>query len=542
MDPRGLELPEPMWDDDAFVPDTEDDDRQTPRPLGMRRRFVRVEVSDPDVIAELDRRRPGDREAWAAAALRIGALCLRTASGQVDQAAVHDAGSHLVRELGALLDARAEALTQRLSGTLGAWLDPASGALPERLRRLVSADGELERLLRTHLGEQSTLARTLATHVGADSPLFRLVAPDAADGLRAQLERALEAALEAQRQRVLRELSLDVKDSALCRMVGELRTQQGALEAALAGRVDAVVGELTLDRPDSAISRLVGRVEAASREIGKNLTLDEEGSALSRLRRELSGTLDALVQRQSSFQAEVRETLAALDARKKEAERSTRHGATFEEALGALLSAEVQRTGDVCEAVGARPGEIARCKTGDFVIELGPESAAAGARLVVEAKEDRSYDARKALVEMDEARKNRRAQLGLFVSSARTAGALEPIARHGDTVLVVWDPEDPTTDLRVRLALGIARALCTRARSHDQRSSSALAEIERAARAIEKQASLFDEMRGWTRTIDASADRLLDRLGKMERELVAQLERLDAHVAQLRSAEGPAGG
>ncbi len=540
MDTRGLELPEPMWDDDPFASDADaEEDRRTPRPLGMRRRFVRVEVTDPDVIAELDRREPGDREVWAAAALRIGALCLRTASGQVDQAALQGAGTHLVRELGAVLDARADALSERLSGTLGAWLDPASGALPERLRTLVSSDGELERLLRAHLGDQSTLARTLASHVGAESPLFKLVAPGAADGLRAQLERALAEALEAQRQRVLRELSLDVKDSALCRMIGELKTHQGALEAALAGRVDAVVGELTLDRPDSAISRLVGRVEAASREIGKNLTLDEEGSALSRLRRELAGTLDALVQKQSSFQAEVRETLAALDARKKEAERSTRHGATFEEALGALLAAEVQRTGDVCEAVGTRPGEIARCKTGDFVIELGPESAAAGARLVVEAKEDRSYDPKKALSEMDEARKNRRAQLGLFVASARTSGALEPIARHGDTILVVWDPEDPATDLRVRLALGIARALATRARSHDQKSTSALAEIDRAVRAIEKQASLFDEMRGWTRTIDANADKLLDRLGRMEKELGSQLERLDAHVAQLRTAEPP---
>src|SRR5262249_13973604 len=158
----------------------------------------------------------------------------------------------------------------------------------------------------------------------------------------------------------------------------EIRKRQSELGADMKAQLEGVVEEFSLDRPDSALSRLVGRVEHAqktiadqfstdndtsainklsrmlqttSEAIDRNLTLDNEGSALSRLKRELAGTLDGFAEGQQKFHAEMRETIAALQARKETAEESTLHGATFEEALLGWISVEAQRLGDVPQAV-----------------------------------------------------------------------------------------------------------------------------------------------------------------------------------------------
>ena len=97
---------------------------------------------------------------------------------------------------------------------------------------------------------------------------------------------------------------------------------------------------------------------------GKNLSLDDDRSALSRLRKELLGTVDDMVRRNHDFQVEVRSTLIGLQARREEASRSTRNGTTFEVQLGELLSTEAQRLGDVHRATGTSVGMIKGCKTG----------------------------------------------------------------------------------------------------------------------------------------------------------------------------------
>ena len=72
-------------------------------------------------------------------------------------------------------------------------------------------------------------------------------------------------------------------------------------------------------------------LQATSQQIDKNLTLDDDTSPLARLKRELVMTIETLVASNGTFQTEVRTTLAALQARKEEAARSTRHGLTFED-------------------------------------------------------------------------------------------------------------------------------------------------------------------------------------------------------------------
>lgn len=489
--------------------------RSPPDAPGM---VLTLEVRDLEVLAELRRYAEGEeRQRHALAALRVGFLALKSVVGQIDAAAIRDAGQDLLAEVREILSARATETTERIASSLTQYLDPQSGLLPQRLQSLVREDGELERLLRAHVGaDDSLLARSLATHLGEGSPIFKLLSPTDANGLRAQLGKTLEVALADQNRHILREFSLDHKGSALGRLFAEF----------------------SLDDDKSALSRLSKMLTATSEQIGKNLTLDDDASALARLKRELLGTIDQIARSNADFHTQVREALARLDTRKKSEAVTTRHGVTFEERLGALLAEEAQRLGDLYEATGDTTGVIKQCKKGDHVVELAAESAAAHARIVWEAKEKQGYSLRAALEEIDEARRNRRAQVGVFVFSSKTAPeGLELLQRYGHDVVVVWDAEEPASDLGVRAAYSLARALAVREHRTDRESQAAIAEIEAAARGVERQMGYLSEVRKWAETVKGHGEKIAERSGRMMEELRQDVERLDAQVAQMRAVD-----
>jgi hypothetical protein len=318
--------------------------------------------------------------------------------------------------------------------------------------------------------------------------------------------------------------------------VAELTQHHGEVGEALEKRIDAVVGEFSLDREDSALSRLVSRVEQAQRQISSEFSLDQEGSALARMRRELVEIAEMQGKANERFYGEVLEKLAEMTARKQEAARSTRHGDEFERVLFAWIEAQSQRTGDIATFCGNQVGRIKNCKTGDVEIELGTEHVAAGARIVVEAKEDGSYTLRDALAELEQARRNRDAGVGLFVFSTASAPArLEPFARHGDDIVVVWDAEDPRTDVVLTAGLSVAKALCARARVQGAAEAADFETIERAILDIEKQASGLDQISTSAQTIKNGSEKILERARIMREALAEQIGVLTEGVQDLKA-------
>src|SRR3954463_3714058 len=91
------------------------------------------------------------------------------------------------------------------------------------------------------------------------------------------------------------------------------------------------------------------------------------------------------------FQEEVKVSLAKIVTQREEAERSTRHGLVFEDAVCEFIIRQSQHAGDVATPTGHTTGLIKNCRIGDCLIELGPDSAAPGALIAVEAKEKESY-------------------------------------------------------------------------------------------------------------------------------------------------------
>ncbi|MEX2287702.1 MAG: hypothetical protein WD648_11475 [Planctomycetaceae bacterium] len=498
---------------------------------------IELTVRDPVTVVELYAYPEGpERDEFALNALRIGVLALKQARGQVDADLVRRESERLLDNLESRLKMHTGSLNDLLAASLKKYFDPADGQFHERVERLVKQDGELEVLLRRQIGQQdSELVKTLAAHFGEQSPLMKCLSPNQSQGLLASLRETLDQQLMAQREHVLGQFSLDNKDGALSRFIAELTDRQGELSQELNGKIDGVVSQFSLDDENSALSRLVRNVDLAQKRITSEFSLDEEKSALARLKRELLDLFEQDRETSRKFQEEVKSTLHAMVARKQEADRSTRHGLVFEDAVFSSIQYEAQRLGDVATQTGNSTGQIRNCKVGDCVIELGPETAAPGARIAIEAKEQAGYNLATARSEIETARENRNAQVGLFVFSKRTAcDGTEPLARYGNDVFVAWDAEDAQTDLFLRTGYTLARALCVRGRENFAAGAADFAEIDKAILEIEKRAEGLEELTKWTETIQSNSEKILKKVRATRQSLDKQAELLREKTDELR--------
>lgn len=530
-------------------------------PFGV---LLELNITDPEVLAELNCRREGrERDEYALSALRLGVLALRQARGQLDADTLRQEGTELLSQVRLALTAHQNDLKSSMAMTLKEYFDPQSGRFHERVDRLLKKDGELETLLAHKLtGEDSELRRTLTTYVGQESLLFKLLSPNEGEGILKALKTTMGVELEDQRKRVLNEFSLDNKTSALSRFVTELTDHNGELKNDLKSKIDTVVKEFSLNEEDSALSRLVRQVDRAQKAISsefsldntdsalsrmtrtvestnetisRHLTLDDEASSLHRLKRELLEVLGVHQEQSRKFQLEVSEQLTKMQTRKEEAARSTRHGDEFESQCLEFLGEDARKHGDVLAATGRETGLMRGRKFGDAVVELNPECIAGGAKIVVEAKEEMGYDFKKALEEIENARKNRDAEIGVFVFSRRAAPPqLESFVRHGNDLIVVWDAEDVATDIWLRAAMSVARALCTRKALEKDKVAFDTEPIAKAILEIEKQVQLFDEVDKAVGSIRSGSDKIENRMRIARDTLTRQVFTLGQQLETIR--------
>lgn len=494
-------------------------------------------IEDPQLVLELISYSEGpERNAFALTALRIGILALKQAQGRIDADVVKNEGEKLLLGVEEKLRHHQQSVQEQVAATLKEYFDPNSGRFNERVEQFVKDGGDIARVISKHIGEQdSELARTLAAHVGTNSPLMKALSPSETQGILASITAAVNGSLGEQRDTILKEFSLDRSDSALSRMVSEMKQKHGELSNGLTEKVNEVVAEFSLDKPDSALSRLVGRVETAQNKISAEFSLDESGSALARMKKSLEDLLQKFANENTEFRARVLESLAAIQARREESLKSTRHGLEFEQAVLQFVTGNGQAAGDVVDPTGNTTGLIRSSKVGDAVLTLGPEKSAAGARIVVEAKQDASYTVGKALEEIEVARKNRDAKVGIFVFSKRTAPAdIAPLARYGNDIAVTWDAEDLGTDVILVAALSLARALCVREEAEKQGLTIDLERLQKTILEVERQASGLDEIRTGVGTIRAAAQRIDDRARIMGDQLALATGALNEETGHIK--------
>ena len=525
-------------------------------------------IEDPEVVAELKKYPDGStRIAFALAALRIGILALRQAQGQVDAETLRNEGNHLLSDLKQELQLRVTEIDTNMASTLKQYFDPQSGYFTERVERLVKKDGDLEKVLRDQIGdgENSELARTLAKRIGESSPLMRRLDPKDAESITKSIEASVKEVLEQEQINILTEFSLDNPNGALSRVVQQLEEKNGKFGGNIEKQIKEAVREFSLDDENSALSRLVKKVEdaknritdefseanqhsainklnsvlaATKNSIDENLTLDNENSALARMKKQLNDVLDDMRTKNAQFQEDVSTKLAALIAKRQEAQRSTAHGNEFEKDFCSFIQNEVQKTGDIFTGVGEKVGTIPKCKKGDGVIEISAESTAAGEKIVLEAKEDKSYTLEDARVEIDEARKNREASVGVFVfARSRAPEGLAPFTRIDKDIFVIWDAADASTDVYLSAAISVAKALVFRQKSLDKKTDGDLKGIEASVNIIEKHLKTLEEMETWTTTIQTNSGKILKGIKVLREKAAEEIAKLRGCMEALRAAD-----
>ncbi len=462
---------------------------------------IRLTVNDPELEGEIAAHAPGaERERFLLQALRIGIVALRHTQARLD-------ADLLARETDRLLS--------QMGARLGEYFDPKTGRFTERVQKLAGPGGELDALLtRSVTGKDSAFAKMFEAQAAA-------------------LAQALTQALERQvgpQSPLFKHFSTDEGQGFLKGVGDAVRAKTEAFQKELAR-------QFSLDDPDSALSRLVANVEKSNRTITTEFSLDDPKSALSRFKREVTGLVEKIAKENEEFRRAVTNDLSALIAKREEAEKSTRHGLGFEAALNEWLVRHANRRGDLFIATGSKVGLIKNCKIGDAVIQLSPESKAAGERIVIEAKESQSVTFDAALEETETARKNRDARVGIFVYSAKSRPAnVEPFRREGDCLVVVWDAEDPTTDVYLEAALSVARALCVRSRAATEEEIDKKGLLEGILN-IEKQIDNLAELSTYYGTIATASEKGRKRIETMEKELRRQLDKVLAICREIPGGE-----
>ena len=317
-------------------------------------------------------------------------------------------------------------------------------------------------------------------------------------------------------------LSLDNEQGPLSRFVGRVEKSQRA-----------ILDQFSLDSDGSAMRRLSSVLDETRATVKQSLSLDDKASPLSLLRGELMGAVATFAESNTRFQGDVRSTLETFRVRREEAARSSAHGHTFEYAAGEVLQREAQRAGDVCERLSGTPGREGR-KVGDYVLTLGPESAAPGVRIVCECKAEKGYTEAKALGELAIARKNREAHVGVFIVARESAmEGFERLRRVGMDILVVWDADCPSSDLYLKAALSIARALVVQQHAEAGRSARDIREIEQSLRGIERLIVAVASIAHDAQLVVKRGTRMGKTAGSLRERLEEELERLKAVVEQI---------
>lgn len=492
-------------------------------------------------LSDAQRRRLAE-EAW-----QIGLRALGNAQAQARESKLEDIGKTLLDDVDAAMKDHVARQLAAVESAMARYFDPRDGEVHRRMQAFLCEDGVLDRLLSEQLtGEHSQLARTLAAQVGEHSELFKRLDPNHKGSAIQLFEERLSAVLDANHNAMARALDPAAPDGALARVLTSLRKEMEESHRRGANQLEKAVAALDANDENSAIARLVKATEATQQELLRAINPHNEGSPMAAVRSVIAELLHAqgqshreLLERQGKRQQEldqyIRDVVARSETRRESDASSPRGGATFEEQVVDFITGACG-TEYIVEPTGSTSGKLSRCKVGDAVVRFPAQSIWSGCNLVVEAKRDASYNAAKMLAEMDKARENRGAEVGLFVMASASAwpGAPE-FSRYGNTIFVQWDPEDPCSNAMLKAALFSATFMATRRSSNaDQGDLEALHDVDTRIQAeLDRIIKMRKEVDKITRAAETLQDQLRiggDKLGKLLEKAKATLLALDVQL------------
>lgn len=274
-------------------------------------------------------------------------------------------------------------------------------------------------------------------------------------------------------------------------------------------------------------ARVQELVEAKLDEVLQQFSLDEDGSAMCRLKLMLS-----------EFFGQLNQSLGIKAATTAEAERGHVKGIVFEEDLYSVFAQLGNQLGDSTELVRGTVGVVSRCKKGDFVCTLGDTSGAPGLGVVVEVK-DQQLRLKDAIDELQEAKKNREAVSGIFVFARGTEPAeIGDFRRIGEDFYVTVDKDDLAAGKPLMFldsAYKIARALAVAAARKEEAGELDLQAIQDQLDALASWTDRISDMATKARTIQSSGKLIEQCANELKTDLDARINAMLQALQQSRA-------
>ena len=98
----------------------------------------------------------------------------------------------------------------------------------------------------------------------------------------------------------------------------------------------------------------------------------------------------------------------------------------------------------------------------------------------------------------------------------------------------MWDADRIESDVILRAALSLAKALCVRQQKERDAEEGNWDDMDAAILALEKEAGRLTSMKTWTETIDSNSSKILDEVRKMAANLEKQIGVLRESVSALK--------
>ena len=239
----------------------------------------------------------------------------------------------------------------------------------------------------------------------------------------------------------------------------------------------------------------------------------------------------------NELQAKYNEFIEKLDQRigsKKAAQNAPKGGIDFEkEGVLKFIHKWSQKANHTVTHTENKLG-LERTRKGDVVIELEPEHAAARCKIVVEAKSEQGSTLHAAWKELEVARKNRGAEVGLFVLDKNKApDGLDCLTRYGNDIIIVWDAEDESSDVNFEAGLSVAVALCVRAKTPSKEGVD-LEAMDNAISKIENEVKRLEEITQSANSIKKTSDNILKKAEEMRSDLEKQIRILKENIDGIR--------
>lgn len=481
-------------------------------------------------------------EAW-----QIGLRALGNAQAQARESRLEDIGKTLLGDVDTVLKRHVSTQLTAVETAMNRYFDPQDGEVNRRMACFLADDGMLHRVLSEHLsGEQSQLARTLAAQVGEHSELFKRLDPDHKGSVIQMFEERLAGVLRESQREMSQALDPAAPDGALARLLTSLRKEMEQGQQRGANQLAKAVAALDANDETSAIARLMKETEKTQQALLRAINpanADSPMATVSKVIRDLLESqgqsqrelLELQAKRHEELDRFIRDALARTETQKASDASSPRGGSTFEDQVIDFITAACG-TEYVVEPTGNTTGHVGRSKVGDALVGFPTESIFSGCCVVVEAKRDASYNPAKMLAEMEKARQNRAAEVGLFVMARASAWSGAPeFARFGTTIFVLWDPEDRGSDAFLQAALFSATFMATRRRSDaDQGDVEALRDVDDRIQAeLKRIAKMRNEVAKIMRAGETLENELRvgdDKLRKLVQKAKATLAALNVEL------------